>query len=534
MNSFMIKSKESKRTADRFILLIFNVLTVLIAIPFNSYHVLALSCVLSLAITSYIIFSLFEQAQAYRFYLLAALSCGFWVTLAFLQSAYRLAKFGIRNFASVFTGPFFSSVDIEVSDYALALAYLYIFIIAAAIISEYHAFRSIELRFYQFFTTSIARIDSTLIRMSTTMLSAFLIATSFLNIFGVRGLANNNQVAGDPSLLQVLPWWFPVYALLFSVLPFLIAQCLLRHRTLLSVNSVVILLAISSGIYFNLLFGRRAVLIFLVTMIYSVLLFRKPSDLLRRLGAVRLMFLALLAPVVLSLLELVFSFLNIIRNLQGTAINPVILLTEFNDFLASRRLLEAAAERQELNLLARPLVLWPLAAAIKMSNLGMNNGYLYFKDLLHSFLWALPGPLFPYKQYFPRQEALLYSYFPFSSVDTADSPHLYSYASFGLFGILIYPIFIASIYILLLSLVNALSRLGSAFPFAIITLPQLISFAGWSYGETSMTSLIRDLFVLPLSFVILAIPLSRLMRPDYLFLVQQQKLAGTRRNRPSD
>jgi hypothetical protein len=115
---------------------------------------------------------------------------------------------------------------------------------------------------------------------------------------------------------------------------------------------------------------------------------------------------------------------------------------------------------------------------------------------------ALPSPIYGGKGNLLLQEALLYRYFPIAtidSIDTADSPYLFSFASFWLFGVLIYPVFIAFMYVVFIKIQLFASRIGYWLLPAIFCVSTLSSFAIVSYGEQSTTSLIR-VFLVPVIF----------------------------------
>jgi len=136
-----------------------------------------------------------------------------------------------------------------------------------------------------------------------------------------------------------------------------------------------------------------------------------------------------------------------------------------------------------------------------MSLLGLNNGYLYFQDIINSTLNSLPRFVFQNKSQLLLQEALLYSYFPFSDVDTADSPALYSFASFWLFGSLLYPLFILTLYLAFLRFAIFVSHLTSWYVPSIFSLSPLVIFATNSYPELGTTGLIRGFFLVPAVFI---------------------------------
>ena len=163
---------------------------------------------------------------------------------------------------------------------------------------------------------------------------------------------------------------------------------------------------------------------------------------------------------------------------------------------------EVSAKSAE-NLIVRPLVLWPLAASISMAIKGLNSDYLYLQDIVNSLLNSLPRFIYPFKGELLLQENLLYTYFPFSSVDTADSPYLFSFASFGLLGIIVYPLLIGLLYWTFLNIAtNSIRMLTgiSAFFSSALAFVVVSDFAIKSYGELATSGLIRQ-FLVPASVI---------------------------------
>jgi hypothetical protein len=209
----------------------------------------------------------------------------------------------------------------------------------------------------------------------------------------------------------------------------------------------------------------------------------------------------------LYLIGLVTSFLQYIR-VSTTEVNPIILFDLFLNYLNYQSVLSDSSISD--NLSSRPLLLWPLAAAISMSDNRPNIDYMYFQDIWNSFLTTIPGPLFPEKSSIIVNENLLYRYFPFAdyNIDVADTPFLYAFASFGVLGIFIYPLIISLGYYLSISIVVHISSLLPAFlrSFCLFfAISIFITFSTVSCSEIQLTTIFRYLEI-PVVFTLLFIP----------------------------
>jgi len=134
---------------------------------------------------------------------------------------------------------------------------------------------------------------------------------------------------------------------------------------------------------------------------------------------------------------------------------------------------------------------------------------------------ALPSFIYGNKGNLLLQEALLYEYFPFVTrytIDTADSPYLYSFTSFWLFGVLVYPFLIALIYAVFIRILLFSSRSGHWLLPAIFCVSTLASFAIYSYGEQATTGLIRA-FLTPAIFSVSSVLLAVLFKKSKTLLI---------------
>lgn len=491
------------------ILLLLPIILSLAAAESNSHLFLTATSITSLITYLYVLYEILELGQAYRFFMIASISCAVWVTLGFLQSAYYMMSLGITSFTDLF--PSWSLwVPIDVRDYALAFAYLYSFVFASALISRTPLLQNLESTYFTRIICRLSRVSLSTWSLILAIVSAILFAISFLNLFAIRGLAS--QFASDAGVGR-LPWWFPVVLFIRLLLPLLVARVLVSARSIFSLPVGIGLLGLLSGLYFAALSGRSAIIALIVSTIYCWWIFERPSDGLRRIGAFRLTVLLILSPILIPFFVTLINFTFYLRYQALGTVDPFVLISAFFEFLNADQVVEDIGASMTANLVSRPLVLWPLAASIKMSILGLNEGYIFFQDIWNSLLFSIPRPLYPDKENLSLMEGLLYTYFPFSNVDTADSPYLFSFASFGLYGLFVYPIFMATVYALFLGLVSYASNRTNPVLYGIITLPTLAGFAILSYGEMTTAEFIRN-FAVPSIFVILLKLISLVVLPS--------------------
>jgi hypothetical protein len=484
-----LRSQFQHRTAW----LLCSLFLVLVAAALDDYESLVVISALCFFIHICLIYDLLVRKQSFRFFLISSLACGAWVTLGVVQSGLSSAELDKVAFSSFFN---LFKFTISASDYALSMAYLYLFILCSNELSRLSWVLNLEIKFKESIITPLRNHKSNSYLYILAILSLFLISLSFSNLFSIRGLSSDVQ--DDPARL---PWWYGPTLFLISLLPLLVVKVLANSKSIYSPKFVIGLLGFLVGIYFASINDRRALLTFTLSTIFSWIVICDPPLELNKKSLSRLFIFASLAILILPHVQTLFTFINYIRYDQGLYTNPILFVSSYLDFISSPNLVQVIEGQTTLNLSTRPLVLWPLAASIKMSLLGLNNGYLYFQDIINSTLNSLPRFVFQNKSQLLLQEALLYSYFPFSDVDTADSPALYSFASFWLFGSLLYPLFILTLYLAFLRFAIFVSHLTSWYVPSIFSLSPLVIFATNSYPELGTTGLIRGFFLVPAVFI---------------------------------
>ncbi len=470
-------------------LLLFAAFAFFVASIANNYFYLLLTVIACFGISLFLIYKVIGNVHISRFYLLSSLAGGAWVSAGFIQSASYFVR-EYRPFASLF---YASSVKIDVRDYALAFSYVFLFIAASSLLSRF-SFVTYSEKIFEYYCIRKLRLIS-LRSWSLILVSVIVVlfVVSFLGLISMRGLG-----AEHLSDQGIIPWWYVMITFLISALPLLISQVLSCRKKIFSSPILIAIIGFIVGLYYSSLSGRFATVAFLLLIPFSWLVIQRPPLRISLRIVLTAIFGGLAVLSLFSYINIFFVFLNTTREQQGVYTNPLIFLQSFLDFASSPNIVSQALDNSDENLVSRPLLLWPLAASIHMVAEGLNSDYLYFADFFSSIQNSLPRFIIPWKGELIFSEELLYSRFPFASVDTADSPYLYSFASFGILGVLFYPIVIAAIYSLFLRFIVFCSQYGVSLVPAIASSIMLINFAIISYGELSTTALLRN-FIVPVA-----------------------------------
>ena len=481
--------------ATRTLLISLIIALALISAATNSYYTLLFTSAFAACTFLYLLYRLFQNRQLTRFLLVSSLACGAWLSTGFLQSYLNISKieFPIENFPDLFT---WTSTLVNPSLYSLAFSYAIAFILGMTFIADQTWLQKEEYEFTLILRTYVIKAPTVLYQAILLLISIILSYVSTSNLYAVRGLNENYYSEAD-----ILPWWFVAVNIILGMLPVLLALMLQKGKHRMSLTSNLLLAySIAIGIYYYLLMGRFGFLsYFLLIGSSSLIIYGKKAKLTWSLVVKISLFLIALNSLI-PFISNTFSYINILRYQTGLSLSPVEIIMGYVRFITSPAETYAAAQKANINLASRPLVLWPLASSIQMFLDNTNNSLIGFEDILNSFLNSLPRFIIPFKGELFLQEQLLYRSFPFSYVDTADSPYLYAFASFGLGGILIYPVAVSVFYYLSLKVSKkvAHSMLPSFLKtyFLLFTLSQLLSFAILSYGELSTTGIIRKFVVI--------------------------------------
>lgn len=377
---------------------------------------------------------------------LCAIQNSSWLTASFIHR-FTLQK----NIAITLRTEIGDGLSIE--DYAVAIFYVTIFCAILAFLGSNKSLYRLE-----------KKISYLLYRLqySTTMnymswLLIFMVGFEFVLI--VTGVIGQRTIVTEGYDEGTLPPWFVLYQ---SLLPGQIIfnalfLCLINKKGI-NKNKWYFFIFLLSFVTILFLFfnkGRSALVFSLIGHCYWYFFFTKKKPPIFKTILVLL--------IVYPLLSQALLFSNFIRsedsgldNYRGSAFEKMPIA--FNLFLNSGKLRDAEKKRSADNLSTRPLVAHPLALCIAMPS--ERKSFTYGEEIINSLVWAIPGPLFPNKMEYPKQEALLYKHFPLNLKDTADSLYLCAYEEFGWFGLFIYPALLTLLWTIVLSLPRSFELSG--------------------------------------------------------------------------
>ncbi|WP_168564675.1 hypothetical protein [Crateriforma spongiae] len=359
----------------------------------------------------------------------------------------------LQNFAWLFTSVkhhLDSSLDISetlnetmfgglvISDYAAAVLYCSIFCFALAFFGSLRFVKSLERKLDQVLgALKLLSTKSLLpVIISLLMAEAFLVSTG---IVGTRTIKVDGFEDGEMPV-----WYFLVSSmtslqlLLNGLLLWKTVEAKNRSSRLFLGGILACSILVVLFLYFNQ--GRRDLAFCAFAHFWwAVYFFGNRPGFIKALAAVA---------ICLPLLYYSMLFNNFMRSGHAGLDNYRVSAIEaipgaLKKFVMDPAMRELEQERTSNNLSSRPLVATPLAYCIRLP--AEKKAYLLHKDLFHSFIWSIPGPLFPWKENFPNQEDLLYQSFAIGDKDTADSIVLSAYASFGWFGVITHSLFISSL-----------------------------------------------------------------------------------------
>ena len=491
-------SSDAKR---QFLLLFLAICFVLAAIS-GSYLMLLSVCAIAFISFAVIIYNILSRDFRYRFFLLSGLFGGLWLTLGFLISYSQSYDLNETTFRLLYEEILINST-VDVSSYSLAFSYALLYILFADFFSNATFLKNAELKLLAafqeiqpntFFVHNFKYFTSVL-----SLLISLYVSVSFAGLFQNRSISNNSIIASS------LPWWHPLLTSLLSLFPPLISILIFTKTRKSAWVYLIAICGFLTGFYFAAIAGRMSIIAFfaqLATSCFALRIFKQRLKL-----DIRLITAFIVLIFALYLIGLVTSFLQHIRG-SITEVNPIILFDLFLEYLNNENSLSDSSVAD--NLSSRTLLLWPLAAAISMSDNRPNIDYMYFQDIWNSFLNTIPGPLFPEKSSIIVNENLLYRYFPFAdfNIDCADTPFIYAFGSFGILGIFIYPLIISLGYYLSILIVVNISSLLPGFlrSFCLFfAISILITFSTICSTEVQLTTIFRYL-EMPVVFTLLFLP----------------------------
>ena len=374
----------------------------------------------------------------FRILLYFAHATSAWTLFGQLQSFYSYYKLVNLNFQLPYSIPYL--------EFTLQWQYLSI---ALSIILLYTAFLTFlaSLKFVTAWEDKLKVLFSSiflgqvkaLVQVCTGLNMGFSLLLLYLVITGALGFRGANL---DVTEGFTISWWFPLLEFavrtipLTGLIPLLIKPTSNFHK-LISFISIIV------AFYVVFVTGRRALLFFIVSLIYCFSLFIPSIIKLRLHNPFKNIVLALVSSTIVSQLTTAFQYMRTVRLVE---VNPSVILDTVRLLYSDPDLLQKVADRTQQNLVARPLVHTSFAIILQQ---GSQADYLLFNDLVGSFLYSFPSVLVPFKSDLVISKAFINEAIG-SSTDLAVNLPLFSYVSFGLLGTFIYPVVQLLIYFLTL------------------------------------------------------------------------------------
>ena len=366
---------------------------------------------------------------------------------AWLTSAYVHAfTYHISIESSLFTA---EGVNIPVSYYSAAVLYI-------TVISSVLVFLGMSPWFSRNDQWVIEKLRE-LFSISASKIGALVGLVTLMNlVLIVGGVVGGRTLNVEGFSEGSIPWWFFVFESLGAFHLFLngaLGAKLLKERKKGNLHPVLWALFIFSLLVVSFLFftkGRRLIVFLLLSIAWWGIFFLKSKP---RLW-ITLLVILLGYPIISE--ALVFN--NFMRSSKAGLIGNESMFHAipkvWEEYQKYEDLQQFAEDRSTQNLATRPLVARPLASCMALP--ADNKSFILHKDILHSLIWSIPGPLIRDKNKYALQENLLYSHFPIGTTDTSDSIYLAAYTSFGWFGLVVYPCFLASIWLLVTTMMRTL------------------------------------------------------------------------------
>ena len=336
---------------------------------------------------------------------------------------------------------------LDLPGYMLALVYISIFSLMLSYLGSKTKIYSLEKKL----CLKLLQLKNISVSYQLTIALIFTVIEVTLTLYGVIG--QRTIVAGGYSDGE-LPYWIVFYE---SVLPAhillnsLIFVSIFKEKSFISDKYKWLIFTISVisllFIYFNK--GRSNLVFALIAHGYWLSFFTA-----RRIKPLKFVILGM---ILYPIVSQVLLFSNFLRNedtgLVDWQVSAIAIIPQaWESFQSSSNLVEREKDRTAENISTRPLVAAPLALCIRLDPSEKN--FLFGKEILHSMIWSIPGPLINNKKEFPKQEDLLYMNFPIGQDDTADSLYLSSYTEFWWIGIFIYPLLIVLLWKLVLNMIQ--------------------------------------------------------------------------------
>lgn len=335
----------------------------------------------------------------------------------------------------------------SVAYYALAILYTSCFCMFLSFFGSLKSVLKLEIAIY-LLLRSLKKIKIKTLTFALLIpigIEIFMIASG---IVGQRTLVIEGYSEGE------LPGWLVFYDTVLTaqiIFNALLTNLILKRTQSKKVKFEWIILILSVLILFFIFFnkGRGATVFSLLTLGYWFVFYNEMKP--------KFYKVIIIISIIYPILSQILLFNNFIRSRaagldvwRGSAIEVVPQAWE--KFQQSDELQMLEGKRTERNLSTRPLVAMPLAMCIELDK--DKKRFMLGKNILHSFIWALPGPVFPNKADYPILEGLLYEYFPIGEADTVDSIYLSSYNEFGWLGMMIYPALLTGLWMVVITCIK--------------------------------------------------------------------------------
>lgn len=363
----------------------------------------------------------------FRFLLYFAHSTAAWSLFGQLQSFYSYYRIVNFNFQLPYS--------IQYIDFILQWNYLSF---ALSNILLYTAFLSLlatlkfvtvwEDKLKVLFSSIFIRQAKLLVHASTGLSICLSLLLTFLVLTGALGFQGANL---DVAVGYTISWWSPVVAFaertipLTGLIPFLMKPTSNFHK-LSSFLSIIV------AFYVVFVTGRRALVFFVVSMIYCCIFFIPSIANLKQHISFRAIVLGLTLFTIVSQLTTAFQY---IRTVGLVDVNPSVILDALRQLYSDPNLLEKIADSSQKNLVDRTLVHLSFAAILKY---GSQVDFLFFDDLVGSFLYSFPSVIIPFKTDLVITKAFVSQALDYGTDHFVNLP-LFAYLSFGLLGAFIYP-----------------------------------------------------------------------------------------------
>jgi oligosaccharide repeat unit polymerase len=391
-------------------------------------------------------------------------------------------------------------IGTSTSEYSLAISYTHFFGTVLSSLGEIAFIKKVETSVVNklLFFKSIPNTKLLVILSVFTILELILINA---DIISYRGYNIEGYIEGN------IPWYIPLLEKMFGIHILLngIALSQLMYKKLKGKSIKLMIILISFLVLFFIFFtkGRTSLVsCVLLHFIWLCFFYGKIPN------------LKIIIPTLIAIIpmlvtgSMVNTFMRTSNNGIKENIREVSIMSIMNEsldnYFSNKGNQQAESLKSAYNLSTRPLIANPLGMSMALPS--DKKEFMLGKNLISGFIWALPGNIVD-KSSTKNQEELFFEYFPVNNTDIADSIYLYAYMDFSYIGLIIYPLILASFWLLSLWLTKTV--------FAP-SVSVLIIVSGWlpmfslTIGESSITTWLTNfrniiflvLFLIPLNWLL--------------------------------